>query len=255
MKNNLPKEGWCVKNDGSQLFKDMVLPHFKEGTDDIKGHFYGETWKGERFKYVTADAFYGGIKLDIDQFIELSKPTEEFKRVFTKEDYEGAWSNKQVSGLIDKLLTTKYYMEGGSVEIGNCGEIVKQTITWRTNMIERFKIDYGLAQEDSIKPKPESGKWYHWADIIVCVDDKSGGDFLLCYNVYGKIMTLSVSELREEATEEQVLESLVIEAEKLGHFYHLYKLDINGCLIGIIMAPEAYNNQKRVILMEKGGLV
>lgn len=85
--NKLPKY-WCVKNDGSQLFKDTVIKYLNDT--------YNRNWVGENICYYGFDDNhrYNGtnsnysissfqnnpIELTLEEFIELSKEIKEFPR-------------------------------------------------------------------------------------------------------------------------------------------------------------------------------
>lgn len=74
-KNNLPNI-WCVKNDGSEKFK-KILDYLNDKYDQEIGGEYLSEYYGENIGLFISLSYFGKI-LTIDEFLELSKPLEEF---------------------------------------------------------------------------------------------------------------------------------------------------------------------------------
>lgn len=82
-KNNLP-ESWCVKNDGSQLFKDTVIKYIqnKYGSilDGSSLMYYGYSVKYDTCIDDSSSKFENVLTLS--EFIELSKEIKEWEPKF-----------------------------------------------------------------------------------------------------------------------------------------------------------------------------
>lgn len=85
-KNNLP-ESWCVKNDGSQLFKDTVIVYinnrYHRTLDGFSKMYYGYSVKHNTCIDDSSSRFEN--LLTLSEFIELSKEVEDWEPKFGEE--------------------------------------------------------------------------------------------------------------------------------------------------------------------------
>ena len=77
-KNNLP-ESWCVKNDGSQLFKDTVIKYIKKTYNmglmgNNLGYYYGCSF--EKRAYVDSNEHTFETQFTLQEFINLTTEWE-----------------------------------------------------------------------------------------------------------------------------------------------------------------------------------
>jgi len=81
MENRLPKQGWYVKNDGSQKF-NLVIKYMSEQRDanfatNMSFDYYGITAVGDRFATCAIGIYVTEKELTIDEFIYLSMPIKD----------------------------------------------------------------------------------------------------------------------------------------------------------------------------------
>ena len=161
MKNNLPEQGWFVKSDGSQKFKDTVckylndeilMPHTLVGSRI--NDYYGVSENG-KVKMETKRRHFGRNYryLTLDEFIEMSKPIEpsitdakeqcvaDFETINVTDDPCAIlMTGDAVCELLDELYSRMVCNDGN----GNI------TVNYSDDILSDLKREKGLMQE--VKP-------------------------------------------------------------------------------------------------------
>jgi len=151
--NNLPKY-WCVKNDGSQLFKDTVIKYLNtivKGVSKYNGDYFNcyYGFDGSLLYSGTNSSVYlssfknNSIVLSIERFIELSKEVEEFPEKFCIKDCIDV--SEYASRLFKcENVVGEYYLCINQKDFPNrsCYQFIRDTTGFVEITIKQFKNWY-----------------------------------------------------------------------------------------------------------------